>query len=188
MKTISKIENLFAVINETADLLAQECNITYIEALAETGENLFQQSILQEDLSEITSKSLKRKYESVTLGSYDREELRKAFQLAILKGLKDGAHPNHQMTPDTIGLFLGYLVSKFVGKQNKLSILDPAVGTGNLLTTILNYLTIEEVDSHGVEVDDLLIRLAYISANLQEHPVQFFNQDSLERLFIDPVG
>ncbi|PGT91211.1 class I SAM-dependent methyltransferase [Bacillus sp. AFS040349] len=187
MKTISKIENLFAVINETADLLAQECNITYIEALAETGENLFQQSILQEDLSEITSKSLKRKYESVTLGSYDREELRKAFQLAILKGLKDGAHPNHQMTPDTIGLFLGYLVSKFVGKQNKLSILDPAVGTGNLLTTILNYLTIEEVDSHGVEVDDLLIRLAYISANLQEHPVQFFNQDSLERLFIDPV-
>lgn len=59
MKTISKIENLFAVINETADLLAQECNITYIEALAETGENLFQQSILQEDLSEITSKSLK---------------------------------------------------------------------------------------------------------------------------------
>ncbi|MFD2213658.1 class I SAM-dependent methyltransferase [Metabacillus endolithicus] len=187
MKTISKIENLFAVINETADLLAQECNITYIEALAETGENLFQQSILQEDLSEVTSKSLKRKYESVTLGSYDREELRKAFQLAILKGLKDGAHPNHQMTPDTIGLFLGYLVSKFVGKQNKLSILDPAVGTGNLLTTILNYLTIDEVDSYGVEVDDLLIRLAYITANLQEHPVQFFNQDSLERLFIDPV-
>lgn len=187
MKTISKIENLFAVINETADLLAQECNITYIEALAETGENLFQQSILQEDLSEVTSKSLKRKYESVTLGSYDREELRKAFQLAILKGLKDGAHPNHQMTPDTIGLFLGYLVSEFVGKQNKLSILDPAVGTGNLLTTILNYLTIDEVDSYGVEVDDLLIRLAYISANLQEHPVQFFNQDSLERLFIDPV-
>lgn len=91
------------------------------------------------------------------------------------------------MTPDTIGLFLGYLVSKFVGKQNKLSILDPAVGTGNLLTTILNYLTIDEVDSYGVEVDDLLIRLAYISANLQEHPVQFFNQDSLERLFIDPV-
>ncbi len=187
MKTISKIENLFAVMNETADLLAQECDITYIEALAETGENLFQGSILQENLSEVTMKSLKRKYESISLDTFEKEELRKAYQLAILKGLKEGAHPNHQMTPDTIGLFLGYLVSKFIGKQSELSILDPAVGTGNLLTTILNYLAIEKIDSYGVEVDDLLIKLAYINANLQEHYIHFYNQDSLERLLIDPV-
>ncbi|MBO1514218.1 class I SAM-dependent methyltransferase [Metabacillus bambusae] len=187
MKTVSKIENLFAVINETADLIAKECQMTYIEAVAETGENIFHGSILQEDLSEITEKSLKRKYETIKIDSFGNEELRKAYQLAILKGLKEGAHPNHQMTPDTIGLFLGYLVSKFVGNQKDISVLDPAVGTGNLLTTILNYLTIEHVDSYGVDVDDLLIKLAYINANLQEHPVQFFNQDSLERLLIDPV-
>ncbi|OAS88781.1 MULTISPECIES: class I SAM-dependent methyltransferase [Metabacillus] len=187
MKTVSKIENLFAVINETADLIAKECNMTYIEAVAETGENIFHGSILQEDLSEITEKSLKRKYETIKIDSFGNEELRKAYQLAILKGLKEGAHPNHQMTPDTIGLFLGYLVSKFVGNQKEISVLDPAVGTGNLLTTILNYLTLEQVDSYGVDVDDLLIKLAYINANLQEHPVQFFNQDSLERLLIDPV-
>lgn len=187
MKTISKIENLFTVINETADLLAQECKITYIEALAETGENLFQGSILQENLSEVTVKSLERKYESISLNTFEKEELRKAYQLAILKGLKEGAQPNHQMTPDSIGLFLGYLVSKFIGNGKELSILDPAVGTGNLLTTILNYLEIETIDSYGVDVDDLLIKLAYINANLQEHPIHFFNQDSLERLLIDPV-
>jgi site-specific DNA-methyltransferase (adenine-specific) len=152
-----------------------------------TGENIFHGSILQEDLSEITEKSLKRKYESINIDSFDKEELRKAYQLSILKGLKEGAHPNHQMTPDTIGLFLGYLVSKFVGNQKDISVLDPAVGTGNLLTTILNYLTIERVDSYGIDVDDLLIKLAFINANLQEHPVQFFNQDSLEHLLIDPV-
>jgi site-specific DNA-methyltransferase (adenine-specific) len=187
MKTISKIENLFAVINETADLIAKECQLTYIEAVAETGENIFHGSILQEGLSEITEKSLKRKYDSVNIETFDKEELRKAYQLSILKGLKEGAHPNHQMTPDTIGLFLGYLVSKFARNQKDISVLDPAVGTGNLLTTILNYLTIERVDSYGIDVDDLLLKLAYINANLQEHPVQFFNQDSLERLFIDPV-
>jgi len=187
MKTISKIENLFTVINETADLLAKECKITYIEALAETGENLFQGSILQENLSEVTLKSLERKYESISLDTFEKEELRKAYQLAILKGLKEGAQPNHQMTPDTIGLFLGYLVSKFIGNRKELSILDPAVGTGNLLTTILNYLGIETIESYGVDVDDLLIKLAYINANLQEHPIHFFNQDSLERLLIDPV-
>lgn len=187
MKTVSKIENLFAVINETADLIAKECQLSYIEAVAETGENIFQGSILQENLSEITEKSLKRKYETINIETFDKEELRKAYQLAILKGLKEGAHPNHQMTPDTIGLFLGYLVNKFVANQKDISVLDPAVGTGNLLTTILNYLPKERVDSYGVEVDDLLIKLAYINANLQEHPVQFFNQDSLESLLIDPV-
>ncbi|WP_175639909.1 class I SAM-dependent methyltransferase [Metabacillus schmidteae] len=187
MKTISKIENLFTVINETADLLAQECKISYIEALAETGENIFQGTILQENLSEVTVKSLERKYNSVSISTFEKEEIRKAYQLAILKGLKEGAQPNHQMTPDTIGLFLGYLVSKFIGNRNVLSILDPAVGTGNLLTAILNYTAIENTNSFGVEVDDLLIKLAYINANLQEHPTHFFNQDSLERLLIDPV-
>ena len=29
--------------------------------------------------------------------------------------------------------------------------------------------------------------MAYVNANLQEHPIQLFNQDSLEPLFIDPV-
>lgn len=187
MNVISKLESLFAVINETADLISKECQLSYIEAVAETGENMFHSAILQDGLSEMTEKNLKRKYESINIKSFDKEEVRKAFQLSILKGLKEGAHPNHQMTPDTIGLFLGYLVSKFVEKQKHISILDPAVGTGNLLTTILNYLPNEEVESYGVDVDDLLIKLAYISANLQEHPVQFFNQDSLERLLIDPV-
>ncbi|KKI91151.1 hypothetical protein WQ54_16395 [Bacillus sp. SA1-12] len=187
MKTVSKIENLFAVINETAELIAKECQMTYIEAVAETGDNIFQESILQDGLSEITEKSLKRKYEGIQIASFEKEEIRKAYQLAILKGLKEAAHPNHQMTPDSIGIFLGYLVSKFVGNQKDISILDPAVGTGNLLTTVINYLSNKQVESHGVEVDDLLIKLAYISANLQEHPVQFFNQDSLERLLIDPV-
>ncbi|MDQ0231042.1 class I SAM-dependent methyltransferase [Metabacillus malikii] len=188
MKTVSKLENLFTVINETADLIAKECQLSYIEAVAETGENLFHGSILQEDLSEITKKNLKRKYDSINLSTFEKEEIRKAFQIVILKGLKEGAHPNHQMTPDTIGLFLGYLVEKFVGNQKTLTILDPAVGTGNLLTTILNYLSkIETLESYGVDVDDLLIKLAYINANLQEHPIQFFNQDSLSRLLVDPV-
>jgi site-specific DNA-methyltransferase (adenine-specific) len=187
MNTISKLENLFAVINETADLIAKECQLSYIEAVAETGDNIFHSAILQDGLSEITVKNLKRKYETINIKTFHKEEIRKAFQLSILKGLKEGAHPNHQMTPDTIGLFLGYLVSKFVGNQKDLSLLDPAVGTGNLLTTILNYISIEHIESYGVDVDDLLIKLAYINANLQEHPVQFFNQDSLERLLIDPV-
>ena len=59
----------------------------------------------------------------------------------------------------------------------------PAVGTGNLLTTILNQLNCPDIRSYGVEIDDLLIRLAYVNANLQNHPLELYRQDSLRPLF-----
>jgi site-specific DNA-methyltransferase (adenine-specific) len=187
MQAVSKVENLFSLMNESAELISKELNCTYIEAVAETGENLFQNEVLQEDMSEIAKKNLAKKYEQLNIRSYEKEEIRKAFQLVILKGLKEGAHANHQMTPDTVGLFTGYLVNKFASDQKEISLLDPAVGTGNLLTTVLNHLKQEHTESFGVEVDDLLIKLAFLNANLGEHSVQFYNQDSLEPLYVDPV-
>ena len=38
-----------------------------------------------------------------------------------------------------------------------------------------------------LDIDDLLLQLALVNANLQEQQVEFYNQDSLEHLFIDPV-
>ncbi len=182
---ISPVEQLFTVFNETALILQEELGCSYLEALAESGENMFQGSILQEELSELTVKRLKKKYEEIHLEKYSKEEIRKAYQLVILKGMKENVQPNHQMTPDSVGMLMGYLVERFVG-ESSFRLLDPAVGTGNLLTTVLNHLH-KNVTAIGLEVDDLLIKLAYVNANLQEHPVQFFNQDSLEPLFIDPV-
>ncbi|MGG1677701.1 class I SAM-dependent methyltransferase [Neobacillus sp. NRS-1170] len=182
---ITPTEQLFTLFNETALILQEELDCTYLEALAETGENLFQGSILQEELSELTVKRLKKQYEEIHLQKFSNEEIRKAYQLVILKGMKENVQPNHQMTPDTVGMLIGYLVDRFM-KQSSFRLLDPAVGTGNLLTTVLNHLH-KKVASIGVEIDDLLIKLAYVNANLQEHPVQLFNQDTLEPLFIDPV-
>lgn len=182
---VSPIEALFTLFNETALILQEELNCTYLEALAETGENLFHGSILQEELSELTTKRLKKKYGEFQPDDFTAEEIRKAFQLVILKGMKENVQPNHQMTPDTVGLLMGYLVNGFM-KQPSYRLLDPAAGTGNLLLTVMNNIQ-KEVTAIGVEVDDLLVKLAYVSANLQEKPIEFFNQDSLEPLFIDPV-
>jgi site-specific DNA-methyltransferase (adenine-specific) len=182
---VSPVEQLFTLFNETALLLQEELNCTYLEALAETGENLFQGSILQEELSELTVKRIKKQYEQINLDKFSNEEIRKAYQLVILKGMQESVQPNHQMTPDSVGMLVGYLVERFM-KQPSFRLMDPAVGTGNLLTTVLNHMK-KEVASVGVEIDDLLIKLAYVNANLQAHPIQLFNQDSLEPLFIDPV-
>ncbi|WP_173108253.1 class I SAM-dependent methyltransferase [Bacillus sp. KH172YL63] len=183
----SPVESLFGIIDETATLLQEELACSYLEAVAETGENLFQGDVLQEEVSELTKKRLNKKYDEAQLSQFDNEHIRKAFQFAILKGMKENVQPNHQMTPDSLGLFISYLVNKFTGDMDKLTILDPAIGTGNLLTTVLNQMPGKETQSIGVEIDEVLIKLAYVGADLQKHPLQLFNQDSLEPLFIDPV-
>ncbi|MEK3852850.1 class I SAM-dependent methyltransferase [Cytobacillus sp. FSL H8-0458] len=181
---ITPVEDLFTILNETAVIMQEELHCTYLEALAETGENLFHESILQDELSELTVKRLRKSYESIDLSSCTKEEIRKSFQLAILKGMKENVQPNHQMTPDAVGMLMGYLVEKFI-QEKRFRLLDPAVGTGNLLTTVMNHQSGKVIEATGIEIDDLLIKLAYINANLQEHPIQFFNQDSLEPLFIE---
>ncbi len=183
----SPVETIFEIIDETSKLLKEELSCSYLEAVAETGENLFHGEVLQEELSEITKKRLHKKYGELTLSNFENEDIRKSFQFAILKGMKENVQPNHQMTPDSLGLFISYLVNKFIKDEQQLSVLDPAIGTGNLLTTVLNQMPDKETQSIGVEIDDVLIKLAYVGANLQKHPLQLFNQDSIEPLFIDPV-
>jgi site-specific DNA-methyltransferase (adenine-specific) len=183
---ISPVEELFTVFNETALIIQEELEYTYLESLALTGENIFQEAILQEELSELSKKRLKKSYETIHLAKYSKEEIRKAFQLVILKGMKENTQPNHQMTPDSIGILFGYLVQKFYTSE-ELRLLDLAVGTGNLLTTVMNHQVGKNIAAYGVDIDDLLLQLALVNANLQEQPIEFFNQDSLEHLFIDPV-
>jgi site-specific DNA-methyltransferase (adenine-specific) len=183
----SPVETLFGIIDETSQLLREELACSYLEAVAETGENLFQDEVLQDEVSELTKKRLHKKYEEIKIGSVENENIRKAFQFAILKGMKENVQPNHQMTPDSLGLFISFLVNKFTAGSQNLTVMDPAIGTGNLLTTVLNQMPHVETQSIGVEIDDVLIKLAYVGANLQKHQLQLFNQDALEPLFIDPV-
>jgi len=179
------VERLFTLFDRTATLLQEELKYSYLEAVAETGENLFHGQVLQEEVSELSQKRLRKEYREIELEKFSNEEIRKSLQLAILKGMKDHTQSHHQMTPDAVGLFMSYLIGKFTNQYLSLTILDPAVGTGNLLTTVLNHLQGKQVRSYGIDIDDLLVKLAYVSANLQQHPVQFFNQDSLQPLFVD---
>ncbi|PLT27832.1 class I SAM-dependent methyltransferase [Peribacillus deserti] len=187
MNSISKVEKLFNLFNETAVILQEELPASYLEALAETGENIFHGDVLQDELSEMTKKRLLKQYGSLQLKSYSHEDVRKGFQLAILKGMQENVQPNHQMTPDAVGMFVSYIMDKFMEGKKHYTLLDPVVGTGNLLFTILNNQAHRNIASFGVDIDDLLIRLAYVGANLQEQAVQLYNQDSLEPLLIDPV-
>ncbi|MFC4409791.1 class I SAM-dependent methyltransferase [Chungangia koreensis] len=116
-----------------------------------------------------------------------KEEVRKGLQLAILKGMKEHSQPHHQMTPDSLGLLLGYLVEQFTKDKEQISLFEPAVGTGNLLFTIMNYLDGKVSTASAVEIDETLIQLTAVSADLLQQPVDLYRQDALQHLLIDPV-
>ncbi|GAA0333079.1 class I SAM-dependent methyltransferase [Bacillus carboniphilus] len=184
----SQVEKLFSVFDQSTVAIQEVNGLTYLEALVETGDNLFQDTILQ-PVDDVTKKRLQQLYRSVNLQQFSKEEVRKAFQLVVLKGMRDYVQPHHQMTPDTIGLLMTELIKEFLKREKKteITLLDPAIGTGNLVTTILNHLPSYEVQAYGVEVDEVLLKLSYTASNLQELAIELYNQDALEPLFIDPV-
>lgn len=167
---MERFERIFTFINQETEKLEQSGDITYLEGVLQT-------------LSKVLEGELQFPVEAAT-----KEEVRKAIQLAILKEMRKASQPNHQMTPDTLGLLLGYFVEQFLEKpleNGKISILDPALGTGNLLYTIMNMLD-GKIEATGIEVDELLIRLAAETAELIEQPVQLYHQDALQPLLVDP--
>ncbi|KIL46326.1 class I SAM-dependent methyltransferase [Jeotgalibacillus campisalis] len=182
----SPVETIFSMLNDTATSLQEARASSYLEALAESGEYWFSGEI-NEDVDDVLRKRLDHTYEDQPIEKFKKEEIRKAYQLAILKGMKEHIQPNHQMTPDSIAMVIGFLLDKFTAKEQELTLLDPALGTGNLTLSIMNQLEGKVSLTHGVEIDEVLVRLAYVGANLTEQPLHLYTQDSLEPLFIDPV-
>lgn len=168
---MEKFEVIFSYINEQAEQYEQNGNNTYLEGVLETLEEVLD---VRDDWPGQEAK---------------KEDIRKAIQIAILKGMRKNSQPNHQMTPDTLGLLVGYFVEQFLEealKEGQLSVLDLAAGTGNLLFTMMNMFE-GKINATGIEVDELLIRLAADTAELIEQPVELYHQDALQKMLVDPV-
>ncbi len=169
---MENIEKLFSFIDEYSENVTKEHDLSYLDSVLETLNTWLDGEI------------------SPKVDNPSKEEIRKAIQLAILKGMRQSAQPNHQMTPDTLGLLLGYFVEQFFDKEcksnQKFTVLDPAIGTGNLLLTVMNLIG-DKIEGVGVEIDELLIQLAAASSELEQQPISLYHQDALENLIIDPV-
>lgn len=164
----SSMEQVFIFIDENAKKIQASEDMTYIEGVLETTEMWLDGDI------------------APSVKDVQKEDIRKAIQLAILKGMKEHVQAHHQMTPDSLGLLVGYFVEQLTKDKDQVSILDPAAGTGNLLFTVLNFLQ-DKATASAVEIDDMLIRLAASTGDLLQQPVTLYRQDALQPLLIDPV-
>ncbi|MCI8456653.1 MAG: class I SAM-dependent methyltransferase, partial [Mammaliicoccus sciuri] len=87
--------------------------------------------------------------------------------------------PNHQMTPDSIGFILSYLVNLFNKNKKELNIVDIASGTGHLSATINEQNQDKTLMHHLIEVDPVLQRVSIHLANFLEIPFDVYPQDAI---------
>lgn len=135
-----------------------------------------------------TQEKLKKIYQQLDLQNVKAEAIRQLIQLSFLKVIrKDAIQANHQMTPDTIGLLMAFLIEKVTQSTKLETIFDPAVGTANLLTTVINQLDKDEhnnIKGFGIDNDDSMLSVASVNVALQHANVDLFHQDSVSALDI----
>ena len=171
------IEKFYDYFDEVANIIYNHNKLNYIEGMNHAFNFLLDHELDVNLLDEEKGKIVKAK-EAVESVEFQPEEIRKAVQLGILKGLKHAYMSNATMTPDTIGLFLSYLIDKLYDKKEIKTVLDPMIGTGNLVYTILNQLKME-VEVTGIDTDITLCRLSRNFGDLLNIENQIYYQDGL---------
>ncbi|CAM3267359.1 class I SAM-dependent methyltransferase [Sporolactobacillus spathodeae] len=178
----SRVSELFSILDNAALILRKVRKTSYLEALCAAGEQITNGQI---DDASVKSR-LQPLYDNFFQEGMTAEDVRRAFQLAVLKGTKQPGETFYDMTPDALVLFIGHMARLLVSDKQAI-ILDPAVGSANLLTGVLNQLDNESVTACGVEINDLLIRLAYTNANLQQQAIHLLHQDGLKKILQEPA-
>lgn len=155
------IEELFQRIDEKAKAFQQENGHSFIENLGLALEDIY---LNERELLERST-------------MIDR---RKAFQFSYLSMLKEEMiQPNHQMTPDSIGYLVAYVIRLFMQDKQSIKMIDLTSGTGHLSATIHEQNPETTFDHVLVEVDPVLSRLSVHLANFLEIPMDVFPQDAI---------
>ncbi|TWW12967.1 DNA methyltransferase [Dellaglioa algida] len=189
--SLEEIEMNFNQINETIDILQKSLEITYLDAFIETSNNLLDNKSAHVESglpNDQDVKLLNQIYKKMNLESLSSEDVRKVIQLVLLKATRqEKIQPNHQMTPDTIGFLVAFVLEKLMGEKKTFSLLDITVGSGNLLTTILNQMSTDKFEiskAYGVDNDDTMLSIAGLSGQLQRLNLDLFHQDAIDDLVV----
>lgn len=168
---------VFDIIQASCEILHNETKLKYLDGIVATCENIVSNEIKQR-VSDEGEEELLKLYSSLDGVELNSEEIRKAVQLQLLKAFKEQKIGNGEMTPDTIGLLIGYLIDKFYSAVDKVRIFDPVIGTGNLLTSVANYIK-SDFELTGIDNNEYMVGLAKANCNLQGHDIDLYFQDTL---------
>lgn len=172
---ISNLEVFYDCLDESNNLLYEIFHKPYFELLEMTVENILAGDVVC-DVDLENQKKLEDIYAKIENVDFSVEDVRKAMQSIVLRGFKEMRIPNGNTTPDTLGIFIAYLITKLC-PQKKINILDPLCGTGNLLFTISNHLD-KECELFACDNDIWMTKLTRMTADLLEKNVEIYLQDT----------
>lgn len=188
-----ELKQLYTVLERSADILNEQLKTTYLEAAQETLENLLTGTVHVADglPDQASVEKLQALYKDVTVTDLDAETIRQAIQLLLVRVMQhDGVDANRQLTPDVMAQLATFVVTTMTKKpDDALTVADIAAGTGNLLYAMMNQLQAAwQVKTRGTAIDNdgELLDLADISGQLQHAAVDFYHQDALAPLTLQP--
>ena len=190
---LKDIEQAYQTLSQIIEIFQKQLDLSYFDALIEALSDLLENQINgKEEIDASTVAELEKLYRHLDLSEFSSEEIRQVIQLLLLGSYKkERVQPNHQMTPDSIGYLITFLIEKITSKEKLNSVLDLTVGTGNLLAVILNNLKSlgnQSLKAYGVDNDDTLLAIADVSLALQRiSNVELFHQDALDNLMLPQV-
>ncbi len=176
MNEHSHIERLYTFLEESSETLKPYTQKSALKAFVETLNFLLDDAV-EMPLPEETLEILSRLKAEVSGEPFSKTAMRKACQLMLLKAFKEERFSNAMMTPDTMGLLFGYLIEKLYDAPPE-TILDPMVGTGNLLASLPQAMT-GETHMVGVDDDPLMVEVANNLLDALEIPHEVFAQETL---------
>ena len=137
MKT-EHLELFYDCVDQSNDILYEAFHKSYFDLIEMTVQNILAGEVVCVCDEEAKNK-LNQIYDQLVGVDFTVEDVRKAMQAIFLKGFKEMRILNGNTTPDTLGIFIAYLITK-LNANKKITILDPLCGTGNLLHTVINHL------------------------------------------------
>lgn len=171
------LELFYDCLEESNNLLYELYHKPYFDLIEMTVNNILAGEVLNDLDEKKDINKLKKIYNKIKNIDFSVEDVRKAMQAIILRGFKEMRIPNGNTTPDTLGIFICYLLTK-VKKNKGINLVDPLCGVGNLLLTVSNHYG-SDINLFACDMDPDMVKLTKLTADLINTPVELYLQNSL---------
>ena len=114
----NNLELFYDFIDESNNILYEATHKNYFELIEMTVENILNSEVVC-DVDDETIEKLNALHEKIADVEFSVEDVRKAMQAIILKGFKEMRIMNGNTTPDTLGIFMAYLITKLTKEKEK---------------------------------------------------------------------
>ena len=192
MENFEKLFNQFLACVTT---LQDALNVSFGEALTETFDNLENGKIKVEMGAPDTETvaQLSKMYAKLNYEQLPKRSKVLIFNYLTLKAINDDGRNSNQMpTPPALATVIALLMQRLLPADQQLEVVDPALGTGSLLYSVINQLKTENHSKNlyqlaGIDNDEQMLDFADIAAHLSELKIDLYCQDAMMPWMTEPA-